>query len=426
MGKEKKIICHIDVNSAFLSWSALYRLRELGEKTDLRDIPSAVCGDRDARHGVILAKSGPAKKFGIKTGEPYNQALRKCPQLITVPPDYKLYVENSHKFISILKEMAPIVEQYSIDEAWIDITGTKHLYGDPINAAELIKNRIRDELGFTVNVGVSCNKILAKMASDFQKPDRVHTLFPHELEQKMWPLPVSELFMVGAASCRKLQSMGITTIGQLAHADVKMLRLQLHKHGEMIWDFANGKGEDQLNAEAALNKGYGNSLTTSADIRDRDIAHKILLSLCETVSMRMRRDKQSAACISVNIRTTDFDNISRQQQLEEATDITMEIYRAACMVFDKLWDGHTPLRLLGVYLSKLEQGEQKQLSLFVNKNHEKHSKTDKTIDVIRGKFGENAIMRARFLQQDIAPMSGGLSKEKRSGITKPTDEQKKK
>ena len=241
MSKPETIICHIDVNSAFLSWTAAYRVNILGDPLDLRTIPSVIGGDEEARHGIVLAKSIPAKKFGIQTGEPLHQARQKCPDLVVAPPDYGLYVEASRRMIALLREIAPVVEQYSIDEAWIDLSGTERLYGPPVLTAHRIKDRIRDELGFTVNVGVSSNKLLAKMASDFQKPDRVHTLFPAEVPEKLWPLPVRELFYVGGATEKKLRAMGITTIGQLAAADPERLRRQLHQHGLVIWEFANGR-----------------------------------------------------------------------------------------------------------------------------------------------------------------------------------------
>ena len=198
-----RVIFHVDVNSAFLSWSAAYRVRVLGEQEDLRGIPSAVAGERAERHGIILAKSIPAKKCGVKTGEQIFLAQQKCPGLKLVPPDYALYVEASRCFIALLREFAPVVEQYSIDEAWADLSGTEGLYGSPVAAAELLRTRIREELGFTVNIGISSNKLLAKMAGEFEKPDKVHTLFPEEVPQKLWPLPVRELFMLGPATVQR-------------------------------------------------------------------------------------------------------------------------------------------------------------------------------------------------------------------------------
>ena len=216
------VIFHIDVNSAFLSWEAVHRIRDLGEKDDLREIPSAVGGDRAMRQGIILAKSIPAKKYNIQTGEPVTDALRKCPGLVLVPPNRRLYEKYSEAFLQILRKYSDAVEKFSIDEAFADMTGTRELFGEPVCAANAIKDEIYETLGFTVNVGVSCNKLLAKMASDFRKPNFVHTLFPEEIEKKMWPLPVRELFLVGKASERKLHAIGIRTIGDLAKADVKV------------------------------------------------------------------------------------------------------------------------------------------------------------------------------------------------------------
>jgi len=415
----EKIVFHIDVNSAFLSWSAAYRVHILGEDLDLRSIPSAVGGDTEMRHGIILAKSIPAKAFGIKTGEPLFQAKQKCPKLVIVKPDYSLYVDASRKFIEVLKEMAPQVEQYSIDEAWVDLTGTGKLYGDHLTIANKIKNRIRDELGFTVNIGISSNKLLAKMAGDFQKPDRVHTLFPDEIPAKLWPLPVKELFYIGSATEKKLHIMGIDTIGQLAAADPKHLRQVLHKHGELIWNYANGRCEDAVTEDTILNKGYGNSLTAPRDFADTTTAHKIILSLCETVGMRMRKDKQAGSCISVSIRTKDFRNFSHLGQLREPTDATSEIYHAACRIFDELWDHYTPLRQLGVHVSKVRQNFSRQMCIFIQDHYEKLAEADCVVDRIRERYGENAIMRACFLQPDVEPMGGGLAKDRRTGMTKP-------
>ncbi len=418
----EKIIFHIDVNSAFLSWTAAYRVNVLGEQIDLRQIPSAICGNTETRHGIILAKSGPAKKFGIRTGEPLFQARQKCPQLVIAPPDYGLYVEASHKFVAVLRQMAPVVEQYSIDEAWADLSGTEKLYGPPVLAAEKIKERIKQELGFTVNIGVSSNKLLAKMAGDFEKPDKVHTLFPWEIETKLWPLPVRDLFMVGPASEKKLHGIGITTIGQLAQADLSRIKARLHKHGELIWNFANGYCEDQVTDEIVLNKGYGNSLTTAQDVTDTETAHKIILSLCETIGMRMRKDRQCGSCIAVSLRTADFEQLSRQSGLNQPTDATIELYRAACHVFGHLWDGRTPLRQLGVSVTKVGQNVGRQAALFGEDSYDKLAKSDNAVDRIRERFGENAIMRACFLQADVAPLAGGLAKERRTGVTKPLPE----
>ena len=417
----ERVIFHIDANSAFLSWSAAYRVRVLGEKTDLRDIPSAVAGDRESRQGVILAKSQPAKKFGVQTGEPIFKALQKCPDLVIVPPDYGLYVEASRHFTALLREFTPLVEQYSIDEAWADMTGTQGLYGTPVAAADLLRQRIYDELGFTVNVGISTNKLLAKMAGDFEKPNKVHTLYPHEMEEKLWPLPVRDLFMVGPATERKLHFLGIHTIGELAHADPKLLEKKLHKPGISLWHSANGRYTDMLLPKPEENKGYGNSTTLPADILDTPSAYKVLLSLCETVAMRMRQDGKLARCISVSLRSNRFVDFSHQSTLYNATDSTEELFRHACRVFDEAWDGETPLRQLGVHVTRLEERGQRQYDLFSvvsAEEYEKKVRLDNTIDDLRDKFGEGILRRARFVGESTV-LAGGLSKERRTGITKP-------
>ena len=417
----EKTIFHVDVNSAFLSWSAAYRVSVLGETTDLRDIPSAVAGDKDNRQGIILAKSQPAKKFGVQTGEPIFRAKQKCPGLVIVPPDYGLYVEASRHFTALLRQVAPVVEQYSIDEAWADMTGTEGLYGSPVAAAEALRQRIYDELGFTVNIGISSNKLLAKMAGDFEKPNKVHTLYPWEMEEKLWPLPVRELFMVGPATEKKLHLLGIDTIGQLAKADPELLRRKLHKPGVALWHSANGRYSDTLLPQPEDNKGYGNATTLPADVTDAPAAYRVLLSLCETVGMRMRRDKKSARCIAVSLRTKDFVTFSHQMTLANATDSTEELFRFACRVFDEAWDGETPLRQLGVHVGRLEERGMRQYDLFAvvcAEQYERKAKLDNTIDDLRERFGEGILRRARFVGADVV-LAGGLSKERRTGITKP-------
>lgn len=417
----ERVIFHVDVNSAFLSWSAAYRVRVLGEKCDLRDIPSAVAGERSQRQGVILAKSHAAKKFGVQTGEPIFQAQKKCPSLVLIPPDYALYVEASRHLTALLREVSPLVEQYSIDEAWVDMTGTERLYGSPVAAANMLRERIFDELGFTVNIGISSNKLLAKMAGDFEKPNKVHTLFPWEIEQKLWPLPVRELFMLGPATERKLRRLGIVTIGQLAHADPNLILQTLHKPGLNLWHSANGRCSDVLLAQPEDNKGYGNAVTLPVDVTDAAQGYRTLLSLCETVGMRMRRDKKSARCVAVSLRSSTFDNMTHQSTLPVATDSTEELFRAACRVFDEAWDGKTPLRQLGVQVSRLEERGARQYDLFSildADDYERRAKLDNTVDDLREKYGEGILRRARFVGESVV-LAGGLSKERRTGITKP-------
>lgn len=408
------IIYHIDVNAAFLSWEAVYRLTHKGAKKDLREVASAVGGDMAMRHGIILAKSGPAKKYGIKTGETILEARQKCPHLVLVPPNYSLYEKCSAAFMSILREYSDTVEQYSIDEAFVDMTTTCHLFGSPEEAAEKIKNRIRDELGFTVNVGISTNKLLAKMASDFQKPDRVHTLYPEEIQEKMWPLPVSDLFFVGRATTNKLLSLGIRTIGELAAADPAWLRSILKKQGEVIWGFANGIDFSPVLSQPPANKGYGNSTTTPYDVTDVETADKVLLALAETVGSRLRADNVKIEVVSVGIRYSDLTYVSHQKILQASTNLTWEIYQAACELFVELWN-KKPIRHLGIHTGRVQNDDFfRQVDLFDKTDYEKLEKLDRTVDALRKRYGADSVMRASFLKQPIDHMSGGISREKRT------------
>lgn len=422
----KRMIFHVDANSAFLSWSAAYRVKVLGESLDLREVPSVVAGDKESRHSIILAKSTPAKKYGIKTGEPLFQALEKCPDLKVVEPDYGLYVEASRHFIKLLGEFSPVVEQYSIDEAWVDMTGTERLFGPPVIAGETLRRRVYEELGFTVNVGISSNKLLAKMAGDFEKPNKVHTLFPEEMESKMWPLPVRDLFLVGGATERKLKLMGIHTIGDLAKTDVNLIKRRLGKHGVTIWHFANGRNADAVMPDREENKGYGNSVTTPTDVTTSQAAHQVLLSLCETVAMRMRRDGKCGSCISVHLRTNEFKHFSHQSKLHGATNITEKIYRQAVQVFDEAWDRVTPLRQIGVQVTDLTSHPYEQYDLFSGmtpEQYERKMRLDETVDALRDKFGEDIVRRAKFAQDTQGHMAGGLDRARRTGITKPVDKE---
>lgn len=410
----ERIVFHIDVNSAFLSWEAVYRLCHLGGRVDLREEVAAVGGDMAMRHGIILAKSIPAKKYHIQTGESIMEALQKCPKLKLVPPNYGLYEQCSSAFMEILRQYSPCVEQYSIDEAFVDMTGTESLWGEPVAAAGRIRDQIREELGFTVNVGVSENKLLAKMASDFKKPDRVHTLWKREVEAKMWPLPVSDLFFVGRATAKKLFNMGIHTIGELAKTDPAILKSHLKKHGEVIWGFANGMDVSIVQPEAPANKGYGNSTTIAFDVTDASAAKLVLLALAETVGTRLRAAGARAEVIAVGIKNFELKYASRQMTLANATNITIEIHRCACRLFDSLWDG-TPIRHLGIHTSRMkDKMDMRQLDLFDTTDYEKLERVEETVDKIRKRYGNDSVKRAAFIGSRIDHMSGGISREKRS------------
>ncbi len=412
-------IFHVDANSAFLSWSAAYRVSVLGEKTDLRLIPSIVGGDQEKRHGIVLAKSTPAKKYDIKTGEAIVTARQKCPELVVIPPDYGLYVRASGAFIEKLRQYTDRVIQYSIDEAWAVFDGYEKLYGQGqmVSFAHRLKDEIKEELGFTVNIGVSTNFLLSKMAGDFSKPDRVHTLFPEEIEKKMWPLPVSELFFVGKATTAKLHRLGINTIGELARADEEVIRAHLKTPGRIIQGYARGEDLQPYMFTHEANKGYGNSLTAPVDVVTEEYAKHLMLSLCETVGMRLRSDNVKISVVSVHITTFKFQYVRKQMQLPTPTDVTEEIYTAACRIFRKLWDGRTPIRQIGVHTSKVESDAGRQYNLFDLQKYDRLEALNRTVDTIREKYGEDAIFRAGFLKSNVAHMSGGLDKERRSGVT---------
>ena len=407
------IIYHIDVNSAFLSWTAVKRLRDNPEALDIRTIPAVIGGDEKKRNGIVLAKSVPAKAYGIQTGEPLVQTRKKCPDILIVPPDFATYVSMSEQLMNFLKQTAPVVEQYSIDEAFCDMTGTGLLYGDPVAFAHQLKDDILNRFGFTVNIGISTNKLLAKMASDFKKPNLVHTLFPEEIPKKMWPLPVGELFFVGPSMCKKLEALGIHTIGDVAASNPQLLVSHFKKHGELIWNYANGFDIELPVNHKAANKSFGNSVTLHFDVTDAENAKTILLSLSETVCARIRAEHAYIGVVSVTIVDNEFRHLSRQCTLSTPTDITEIIYENACRLFDLTWN-HVPIRLLGVSTAHATDTAFHQMNLFDEDKNERFAMLNKAVDSIRDKYGEDSIKRARFLDNGCTHMSGGLNREKRS------------
>lgn len=395
-----RLIFHIDVNSAFLSWEAARRVAEGME--DLRLVPSAVGGDPKKRTGVILAKSIPAKKYGIKTGEPVMQALRKCPDLIILKPDFALYNKCSKNFMDICRKYAPVVEKYSIDECFLDMSGTGMIYPDPIEVAYRIKNEIRDKLGFTVNVGIGSNKLLAKMASDFEKPDKVHTLFAWEIKDKLWHLYVRQLFLAGSATADRLEKAHIKTVGDLAKSNLANIQALIGvKAGIQLHNYANGIDDSPVLSEPEEHKGYSISTTLEEDVITMDNACNILHALADSVAARMRADDASALCIGVTIRSNDFKNRSHQRKLYEPTDITSEIFDISKILFSELWDKRTPLRLIGISLTNITKGEEEQLTLFKDEGREKERKVDKAVDAIRNRFGSDMIVRGSALNSSL-------------------------
>lgn len=405
-----RLIFHIDANSAYLSWEATYRLQQ-GIQIDLREIPSVIGGDEESRHGIVLTKSIPAKKYNIRTGETLHNARMKCPGIVIVPPRYWLYIQCSSAMHKILKEYTPNIQRFSVDESFLDFSNMENLYPDYMELAESIRERIKKELGFTVNVGISNNKLLAKVASDFKKPDRTHTLFPHEIKQKMWPLPVEDLFMVGRATAPKLHNLNINTIGDLANYDLEILKNKFKSHGGVIYNYANGIESSEVRKSNYIEiKGIGNSTTIAFDVCDSDTAHKVLLSLCETVAMRLRDSQNCCNVVRISIRGSDLIFYSRQKKLAVATDSTRRIYEVVCYLFNNVWNGN-PIRHLGVHITDFCGNDFYQCSLLDNFDYDKDRKINATIDKIRLKYGSKAVVRSCFLHSGLSAMCGGIGED---------------
>lgn len=406
------IIFHIDVNSAFLSWSATHML-ENGYDTDIREIPSIIGGDQQSRHGIVLAKSIPAKAYGIITGEPIVNAKRKCPTLSVYPSDHSLYKEKSKAMIDYLKTLTSDIEQVSIDECFLLYTPISKKYESPVAAATQIKDTIFKKFGFTVNIGISDKKVLAKMASDFKKPNLVHTLYQHEIKEKMWPLPVSDLFGCGKSSVETLKKLEINTIGDLAKTAPEIIKAHLKSHGYVLWQYANGIDDSVVETQQAAAKGVGNSHTLSKDATTKEEAYTVLLSLADSVASRLRKTGVYASMVSVEIKYSSFRSVSHQCLLNEPANTAKVIYEIACTLFDNLWD-LSPIRLLGIRTSKLTDaleptqitlfdymntGETTALSSSPKKNTKKQENLELALDKIREKYGKDAIVRGSNLKK---------------------------
>jgi len=362
-GQADRIIFHIDVNSAFLSWSAI-RLLESGSKVDLREIPSIVGGDQTTRHGIVVAKSIPAKKYGIHTADTVASAFQKCPDLVSVKPDHNYYRMKSQELMDYLREICPRIQQVSVDECYMDYEPIRHRYASPEEAARMICDGVYKTFGFTVNVGISDRKVLAKMASDFEKPNKVHTLYVSEIREKLWPLPVGTLHMCGKKSAERFEQLGIHTIGDLARADRSRIISLFKNHGDLLWRYANGIDDSGVRTEAREAKSVGNSTTLPEDLVKREEALPVLDRLAESVSTRLQKHDFQARQVTVEIKYSTFNSVSHQMPLDKPTSDKDRLLEAAVRLFDELWDG-SPVRLLGVRTGKLQkEGEPYQISLF--------------------------------------------------------------
>ncbi len=388
---ERKIL-HVDVNNAFLSWTAVNMLKK-GYKVDIRTIPSIIGGDEERRSGVVLAKSPIAKKFGIVTGEPIYFARKKCNKLEVFPVDFKIFNKYSNDLYKLLSEYTDKIERFSIDECFLDLT--HYLNGKKLeDVAYEINRRVEKELGFTVNIGISSNKLLAKMASDFEKPNKIHTLYEYEIEDKMWPLPVSDLFMIGKKTVPKLYNLRIKTIGDLARTDKNFLIKKFGKFGLMMWNYSNGIDETEVNEKEDNPKSIGNSVTLPYDMINVDEIEKVIIALCDQVAYRLRYNNLIANTVNVQLRTSDFKDYSHQKQLKFATASTKEIIEVAKNIFEEMYKKE-PIRLVGVRVDNLENKEQNQISIFsLMEDDKKQEKIDIVLDKLKNKYGYNAITRA--------------------------------
>ena len=396
-----KIIMHIDVNNAFLSWTAVFRLKQ-GEKVDIRNTYAIIGGDEKSRHGIVLAKSMPAKKRGVVTAETIYSAKKKCPNLEVYPPNYSFYKKMSDSMFNLIRTYSPDIEQMSIDECFLDYTPVKHLYGDEVKFAYDLKKRIKDELGFTVNVGIANNKLCAKMASDFSKPYKVHTLYANEVFSKMWPLKVDDLFGIGRQTALKLHKLNINTIYDLAHTDRYFLYKYFKNQAVDMIDRAWGRGSDVVKSEADAPKGIGNEVTLKKNIFDKDELKPYLLALAENVSLRLRKEEKYAYVVVVTVKDRFFKRFSHQKKLVNATQLTEEVYKVSCEILNEMNidDG---IRLIGIRLDKLTDSSIHQVSLFEDlKVREGNNELERTVDKLKEKYGFKIIKKAGQMDKRIS------------------------
>ena len=393
----ERLIFHIDVNNAFLSWTAVDLLKK-GYPIDIREIPSVIGGDEEARRGIVTAKSPVAKKMGIVTAESLYTARKKCPDLKVFKGDYSLYRHNSDELYKYFCLFTDKIERYSIDECFLDMTGTELLYPDPIKLAHKMKDEIKSKFGYTVNVGIGNNKLCAKMASDFEKPDKVHTLFSYEIEKKMWPLPVGELFMIGKSSTKTLIEMGIKTIGDLAKYDKKLLIKRFKSQGEMMHEYANGIDFSSVTPRISKNKSISTTETLPNDVDNIVDLRKVLLRQANKVGRNIRGQNLHAQTIAVIFKTNRFVSYSHQMKLVNPTNVTSEIYKYACEVLEKGWKKE-PLRLIGIRLDNLTSNSDKQISIFDTDTNDSNDKIQKVLDNISDKYGDNIIMPASLKEK---------------------------
>lgn len=389
---KERIIFHVDVNNAFLSWSAVKRLKE-GEKLDIRKIPSVIGGSEKDRHGIVLAKSPIAKKFGIVTAETLYSARKKCPGLKVYPPDFKWYYEQSNLMYKYLTTISPVIERYSVDECFLDLTGTNLIYNDYLKLAYEIKNHIKNEFGFTVNVGIGNNKLCAKMASDFEKPDKVHTLYKNEIKEKMWPLPIEDLFMVGRSSSKKLRQLGINKIGNLASCSEALLKKYFKNQTNFLINSANGIDYSAVAPRSSKTDSISISETLPYDCSDLEKIKEILFRQTDEVSRALREQGEFAMTVAVTYKNNYFQSYQHQKKLITPLNSVTEIYKVVIEILEESWRDDS-IRNIGVRLSDFCKNRKQQVNIFEEVTEEKEDNVQKIIDNINKKYGGASVMPA--------------------------------
>lgn len=392
-----RIILHVDVNNAFLSWTAVWMLNN-GYKKDIRERYAIIGGDETERRGIVLAKSNPCKKNGVITAEPIYSARRKCPYLEVYKPNFEIYRYFSDKMYEYLCTYTDVIERYSIDECFLDYTNSVNLFGDPVKIAYKIKDDIYNMFGFTVNVGVGNNKLLAKMASDFEKPNKVHTLFSNEIVEKMHPLPVEDLFMIGKATSKKLREMNINTIGELAMFPLENLNKRFKSMGKMIHDYANGIDNSPVYYEREMVKSISSSTVLPYNYRDINMIYNVIRKLSSDIGKKLRNNKLYADTIGIWFKYNYFDKISRQEKLDVSIATDEEIYNNSIKIFNDIWNHDDGIRSICVFVSGLSSERKKQLSIFdidIDDNNSS-DKLQGVIDDIKNKYGDDIIKFANI------------------------------
>ena len=395
----ERIVLHIDVNNAFLSWEALKLLSE-GYDKDIRTLEAIIGGDEESRHGIVLAKSTPAKKKGIKTAMSLYEARKIIPNILVFKPHYSYYQKRSDELFELIGKYTPDIEKFSIDECFIEYTYVAKLYGDPIKFAYKLKDEIKDKLGFTVNIGIANNKLCAKMASDFEKPNKVHTLFMDEVKTKMWPLDVGELLWIGKKSKVKLNELGIRTIKDLALSDYKDLYYYFKNQTKSMIEHANGIDNDIVKVIREDAKGISKTTTLDHDVSNRIELYDYLNIISNDLGLSLRSKNKYTTTIAIILKDRYFKNKTHQKKLSNPTNNTKIIYNTSKELLDEVWEGDA-IRLIGIRLDGLKDNMTYQYSLFEDtKNVEKESKLDGVMDKLKDKYGSKIINKANLFSKN--------------------------